>query len=69
MRTVHFRSFAAATAIFLGLALGFAGTSVWAQDKKSDVTIGQKGEAPDVRKQNYAASIDWYNGITSEIFG
>ena len=31
--------------------------------------VSQKGEAADVRKQNYAASIDWYNGITGEIFG
>ena len=37
--------------------------------KTVTTAISQKGEAPDVRKQNYAASIDWYNGITSEIFG
>lgn len=43
MRTVHFRSFAAATVVFLGLALGFAASAL-AQDKKADVTIGKKGE-------------------------
>ncbi len=37
--------------------------------KQVTTAVSQKGEAPDVRKQNYAASIDWYNGITSEIFG
>ena len=44
MRTLHFRSFAVATVVFLGLAFGFANTSVTAQDKKADVTIGKKGE-------------------------
>ena len=43
MRTLNFRSFAAATAVFFGLALGFA-TSSPAQDNKADVTIGKKGE-------------------------
>jgi NADH dehydrogenase FAD-containing subunit len=37
--------------------------------KQVMTAVSQKGEAPGVRKQNYAASIDWYNGITSEIFG
>jgi NADPH-dependent 2,4-dienoyl-CoA reductase/sulfur reductase-like enzyme len=37
--------------------------------KQVTTAVSQKGEAPGVRKQNYAASIDWYNGVTSEIFG
>ena len=44
MKTVHFRSLAAVTAISLGLALGFANMSAGAEDKKADVTIGKKGE-------------------------
>jgi NADPH-dependent 2,4-dienoyl-CoA reductase/sulfur reductase-like enzyme len=37
--------------------------------KQTGTSISQKGEAADVRKQNYQASIDWYNGITGEMFG
>jgi len=44
MRTFHFRSFAITAAAFLGLALGLANVSAFAQDKTSDVTIGKKGE-------------------------
>ena len=44
MRTVHVRSFVFATAVALGLALGFTLTPVSAQDNKADVTIGKKGE-------------------------
>jgi NADPH-dependent 2,4-dienoyl-CoA reductase/sulfur reductase-like enzyme len=31
--------------------------------------VSQKGEAADVRKQNYRESIDWYNGIVADVFG
>lgn len=31
--------------------------------------VSQKGEAADLRKQNYKESVDWYNGIVGEIFG
>ena len=31
--------------------------------------ISQKGEAADIRKQNYRESVDWYNGIVADIFG
>jgi sulfide dehydrogenase [flavocytochrome c] flavoprotein subunit len=31
--------------------------------------ISQKGEAADIRKQNYKESVDWYNGIVADIFG
>jgi len=30
--------------------------------------VSQKGEAADVRKQNYAESIGWYNAITADMF-
>ncbi|MET0651679.1 MAG: FCSD flavin-binding domain-containing protein, partial [Hyphomicrobiaceae bacterium] len=30
--------------------------------------VSQKGEAADVRKQNYAESIAWYDSIISEMF-
>ena len=39
------------------------------QDQAGDDRREPEGRSADVRKQNYAASIDWYNGITSEIFG
>lgn len=31
--------------------------------------VSQKGEPPEVRKQNYQESLDWYAGITAEMFG
>jgi sulfide dehydrogenase [flavocytochrome c] flavoprotein chain len=31
--------------------------------------ISQKGEAADIRKQNYKESVDWYNGIVADVFG
>jgi sulfide dehydrogenase [flavocytochrome c] flavoprotein chain len=31
--------------------------------------VSQKGEAADLRKQNYRESIDWYNGIVADVFG
>jgi NADPH-dependent 2,4-dienoyl-CoA reductase/sulfur reductase-like enzyme len=31
--------------------------------------VSQKGEAADIRKQNYKESVDWYNGIVADIFG
>ena len=31
--------------------------------------VSQKGEAADLRKQNYKESVDWYNGIVADIFG
>jgi NADPH-dependent 2,4-dienoyl-CoA reductase/sulfur reductase-like enzyme len=30
--------------------------------------VSQKGETADVRKQNYAESIDWYNSIVADMF-
>jgi hypothetical protein len=30
--------------------------------------VSQKGEAADVRKQNYPESIGWYDGITADMF-
>ena len=30
--------------------------------------VSQRGEAADVRKQNYQESIAWYDSITSEMF-
>jgi hypothetical protein len=44
MKSLHIRSFAAAVAVVLGLAVGLANTPVFAQDNKADVTIGQKGQ-------------------------
>jgi sulfide dehydrogenase [flavocytochrome c] flavoprotein chain len=37
--------------------------------KASSTFVSQKGEAADLRKQNYKESIDWYNGIVADIFG
>jgi NADPH-dependent 2,4-dienoyl-CoA reductase/sulfur reductase-like enzyme len=37
--------------------------------KQSSGFISQKGEAADLRKQNYKESVDWYNGIVADIFG
>ena len=31
--------------------------------------VSQKGESADIRKQNYKESVDWYNGIITDIFG
>ena len=31
--------------------------------------VSQRNEAADLRKRNYQESIDWYNGIVSDIFG
>jgi sulfide dehydrogenase [flavocytochrome c] flavoprotein chain len=31
--------------------------------------ISQKGEAAEVRKQNYKESVDWYDGIVADMFG
>ena len=31
--------------------------------------VSQKGEAADIRKQNYKESVDWYNGIVADVFG
>jgi sulfide dehydrogenase [flavocytochrome c] flavoprotein chain len=37
--------------------------------KASSTFVSQKGEAADVRKQNYKESEDWYAGIVADIFG
>jgi len=37
--------------------------------KATSTFVSQKGEAADLRKQNYKESVDWYNGITADIFG
>jgi len=37
--------------------------------KATNTFVSQKGEAADLRKQNYKESVDWYNGITADIFG
>jgi len=37
--------------------------------KQTTGFISQKGEAADVRKQNYKESVDWYNGIVADVFG
>jgi sulfide dehydrogenase [flavocytochrome c] flavoprotein chain len=37
--------------------------------KAASTFVSQKGEAADLRKQNYKESIDWYNGIVADIFG
>jgi sulfide dehydrogenase [flavocytochrome c] flavoprotein subunit len=31
--------------------------------------VSQKGESAELRKANYQESVDWYNGIVSDIFG
>jgi sulfide dehydrogenase [flavocytochrome c] flavoprotein subunit len=31
--------------------------------------VSQKGESAELRKANYKESVDWYNGIVSDIFG
>ena len=37
--------------------------------KQLDTFLSQKGEAADIRQQNYKESVDWYAGITADIFG
>lgn len=37
--------------------------------KQVSTFVSQKGESPDIRKQNYEESIGWYDGIVSDIFG
>jgi NADPH-dependent 2,4-dienoyl-CoA reductase/sulfur reductase-like enzyme len=37
--------------------------------KASSTFVSQKGEAADLRKQNYKESVDWYNGIVADVFG
>jgi sulfide dehydrogenase [flavocytochrome c] flavoprotein chain len=37
--------------------------------KQIDTFISQKGEAAEVRRQNYKESLDWYAGIVGDIFG
>jgi NADPH-dependent 2,4-dienoyl-CoA reductase/sulfur reductase-like enzyme len=37
--------------------------------KAASTFVSQKGEAADIRKQNYKESVDWYNGIVADIFG
>ena len=37
--------------------------------KAASTFISQKGEAADLRKQNFKESVDWYNGIVADIFG
>lgn len=37
--------------------------------KASSTFVSQRNESADVRKQNYKESIDWYKGITADVFG
>jgi NADPH-dependent 2,4-dienoyl-CoA reductase/sulfur reductase-like enzyme len=37
--------------------------------KQATTFVSQKGEAADIRKQNYKESIDWYAAITADVFG
>jgi NADPH-dependent 2,4-dienoyl-CoA reductase/sulfur reductase-like enzyme len=37
--------------------------------KATSTFVSQKNEAPDLRKQNYRESVDWYNGIVADVFG
>lgn len=37
--------------------------------KATTTFVSQKNEAAELRKQNYKESVDWYNGITADIFG
>ena len=37
--------------------------------KQASTFVSQKGEAADLRKQNYQESLDWYAGITADVFG
>ncbi len=47
------------------------GANYAAKDGKFDPSggfVSQKGEAADVRKQNYAESVGWYDSIIAEMF-
>ena len=37
--------------------------------KQASTFVSQKGEAADIRKQNYKESLDWYASVTGDIFG
>ena len=37
--------------------------------KASNSFVSQRNESADLRKQNYKESVDWYKGITADIFG
>ena len=37
--------------------------------KASNSFVSQRNESADLRKQNYKESVDWYQGITTDIFG
>lgn len=37
--------------------------------KEASTFISKKGEAADLRQQNYKESIDWYAGIVADVFG
>ena len=37
--------------------------------KASSTFVSQRNESADLRKQNYKESVDWYKGITADIFG
>jgi sulfide dehydrogenase [flavocytochrome c] flavoprotein chain len=37
--------------------------------KEASTFVSRKGEAADVRKQNYQESLDWYAGIVADVFG
>ena len=37
--------------------------------KQASTFVSQKGEAADLRKQNYQESLDWYAGIVADVFG
>ena len=37
--------------------------------KEASTFVSRKGEAADLRKQNYQESLDWYAGITADVFG
>jgi NADPH-dependent 2,4-dienoyl-CoA reductase/sulfur reductase-like enzyme len=37
--------------------------------KEASTFVSQRGEAADLRKQNYKESLDWYAGIVADVFG
>jgi sulfide dehydrogenase [flavocytochrome c] flavoprotein chain len=37
--------------------------------KQANTFVSQKGEAAEIRKQNYKESLDWYAAITVDVFG
>jgi sulfide dehydrogenase [flavocytochrome c] flavoprotein subunit len=37
--------------------------------KATSTFVSQKGEAAELRKQNYKESVDWYNSIVADVFG